>query len=278
MIFKIALVLTLLLSLYWLYNKIVQNIMKPPPNYPDATKILPNKKIVVCAGDSITHGNMSYDWVKALSEQLPDYQFFNAGINSDLSYTLRSRLEDIIAVQPHHINILIGTNDIVAQSRPLKKSDRYFQFKKIEWGTQPTLESYLDNMQHILSRLKTETKATISIMSIPIIGEDVNSTIFKTVENYNLELKKLADTEGVIHLPLQETMRDYLLKNDVKSPIPYEKTQAYITNAAYLKVFLRWDLDKITAYRQQLLTFDNLHFNSVGGKMIENLLLRLLKA
>lgn len=259
------------------YQAILKNIMKPPSNYPVVSAILPNKKILICAGDSITHGNMSYNWVKDLSTQLPNYQVFNAGINADLSYTLLNRLDDIIAMKPHHINILIGGNDIVAQSYPLKKNDRYITFNKIPWGTQPSLQAYEDNLHKIISRLKNETAASISLMSIAPIGEDLEHPIYKTVEKHNKIVKKVADAEGVLYLPLHEKLHEFLKNNKAQSHIPFEKTRNYTTQSAILHIILGWDWDKITQHHKHLLTFDNLHFNSKGGHIIRDLLLGHLK-
>jgi lysophospholipase L1-like esterase len=255
------------------YQTLAKNLMKPPPNYPKVSAILPNKKILVCAGDSITHGNVSYDWVKDLSGQLPDYQVFNAGINSDLSYTVLNRLEEIIAVKPQHINILIGTNDIMAQARPLKKSDRYIKNGKIAWGEQPTIKSYEHNLKEIIRRLKLETTAQISLMSIPVIGEDLSHPIMKTVENYNEVVKNVAYTEGLTYLTLFENQKQFLQDNKAQSHIPFEKTASAIISAAQLHILFAWSFDKITQKRHHLLTFDNLHFNSKGGGIIKDLLL-----
>ena len=259
------------------YQAVAKNLMKPPKNYPNPAAIVPQKQILICAGDSLTHGNVSYDWVNDLSAQLSDYQTFNAGINADLSYTLLNRLDDIIVMKPHHINILIGGNDIVAQSRPLTKNDRYITANKIPWGTQPSIDTYQDNLHKIITRLKQETTATISLMSIAPIGEDLQHPIYKTVEKYNKIVKKIADTEGVAYLPLHEMMDDYLQKNKAQSHIPYEKTRLYTSKSAAMNIFLHWNWDKITQHHQHLLTFDNLHFNSVGGGMIRDLLINHLK-
>ncbi len=275
---SIVVIIFICIGLFLGYQAIVNNLMKPPKDYPNLTSVAQNKKILVCAGDSITHGNVSYNWVKDVRSQLPDYQVFNAGINADLSYTLHSRLDDIIAVKPDHIHILIGGNDIVARAiYPLKKNDRYITFNKIPWGVEPSLASYQSNLQHIIQRLKKETTATISIMSIAPITEDVQAPIYKMVEKYNEVVKNIAYTEGVVYLPLHETMNDYLQQNSSPSPIPFEKTRIFTVKAVYLNTFLRWDWDKITQMNKQLLTFDNLHFNSIGGKMIGDLLLKQLK-
>jgi lysophospholipase L1-like esterase len=266
-----------LIALVVAYKTIEKNLMQPPKTYPKVEAVVPNKKILVCAGDSITHGNVSHDWVEDLRSQLLDYQIFNAGVNSDLSYTLRNRLDDIIAVKPHHINILIGTNDIMAQARPLKKSDRYIKLKKIAWGEQPTIQTYENNLRQIIQQLKKETRATISIMSIPIIGEDLEHPMMKTVENYNKVVKNIANTEGVTYLPLFENQMQFLKEKNAKSHIPFEKTESAIISAAQQHILLRRSFDKITEKRGHLLTFDNLHFNSGGGQMMKDLLSGHLK-
>ena len=114
-------------------------------------------------------------------------------------------------------------------------------------------------------------------MSIAPIGEDLQHPIYKTVEKYNESVKKVANTAGVAYLPLHETLHAYLENHHAASHIPYEETSAHTTKAAYLNIFLRWDWDKITRFYNHLLTFDNLHFNSIGGKMIEGLLVTHLK-
>jgi lysophospholipase L1-like esterase len=259
------------------YQMMVNQIMSPSKNYPKVSAIVPNKKILVCAGDSITHGNMSYDWVKDLNTELVDYQVFNAGVNADLSYTLLNRLDDIIAVKPNHINVLIGGNDIVAQTRPLKKSDNYIKFKKIELGTQPSMESYEANLRQIIIRLQKETNASISLMSIAMIGEELTHSVAKTVANYNQVVQKIAQETGVTYLPVYESQLAYLEKHQAKSAIPFDKTDDHIIRSAYLHLLLGWSWDKITQYHKHLLSFDNLHFNSIGAGFIKNLLVNHLK-
>jgi lysophospholipase L1-like esterase len=271
-------VLVIVIGLMIGYRMMVKQIMSPSKNYPKISAIVPNKKILVCAGDSITHGNMSYDWVKDLNTELADYQVFNAGVSADLSYTLLNRLDDIIAVKPNHINILIGTNDIVAQTRPLKKSDNYIKFKKIEWGTQPSIESYEANLRQIIIRLQKETTASISLMSIAMIGEDLRHPIAKTVANYNQIVQKIARETGVAYLPVFEDQLFYLKTNQAQSAILFENTDDYVVRSAYLHILFGWSWDQITEQHKHLLTFDNLHFNSVGAGFIKDLLVNHLKA
>ncbi len=58
------------------------------------------KTTVVCLGDSITKGMVSYDWVRELSRKTPEFRFLNHGINGDLAYNVLKRLEPVIAAKP----------------------------------------------------------------------------------------------------------------------------------------------------------------------------------
>ena len=87
-----------------------------------------NQKTVVCVGNSITHGRVSYNYVNILSDLLSDhgYHFTNAGINGNLAYNVVKRLDAIIKCDPDYVTVLIGTNDANA-SLSKKNSSRYMK-------------------------------------------------------------------------------------------------------------------------------------------------------
>ena len=68
----IALILGLIYA--WLYRKVSKHIPENYPNPQNRQQIDASKKVLVCFGDSNTHGNVSYNWVNDLSSQLTDYQ------------------------------------------------------------------------------------------------------------------------------------------------------------------------------------------------------------
>jgi lysophospholipase L1-like esterase len=73
------------------------------------------KTTVICLGDSITKGMVSYDWVRELSRKMPEFRFLNHGINGDLAYNVLKRLEPVIAAKPDVVVIL--PNDALCQSK-----------------------------------------------------------------------------------------------------------------------------------------------------------------
>ena len=78
--------------------------LDPPP---------PGRRRAVCAGDSLTHGVVSFDYVGALRARLgPGVEVLNAGVNGDLAFNLAERLDPIVASAPTDVVVLIGRNDL----------------------------------------------------------------------------------------------------------------------------------------------------------------------
>ena len=57
-----------------------------------------NRPIVLCCGDSITHGHIGYDWVGSLRDKDSSKIYINAGINADLTWNLNQRVDDILSL------------------------------------------------------------------------------------------------------------------------------------------------------------------------------------
>lgn len=273
LVFLIVLLL-LVAFLYGFYaslrNKLIRHL---PANHPNASHRQANKTVVVCAGDSITHGIVSANYVDMLEQKLPadQFQFFNAGINADLSYTLLRRLDAIIAVKPDLITILIGTNDINAALIP-QALKRYQEIKRIQPDDQPSFSTYQANYRAIVQRLKTETTARIALLSLPMMSEDLDNEVNQRADQYSQFVKELAQKEGLTYLSVRETMTDWIRQHPKKLRYPYSK-QYLLMNAALLKnAVMGHSWDRISTDVGQDLTFDHLHLNNRGAAMIASLI------
>jgi lysophospholipase L1-like esterase/predicted esterase len=67
---------------------------------------------VVFFGDSITQG-----W-GSLAQDFPNFKTANRGISGDTTRGLRLRLDDVLALKPRAVSILIGTNDLDQGAEP----------------------------------------------------------------------------------------------------------------------------------------------------------------
>ena len=244
-----------------------------PKNYPTSGQIkatdLAQKKVVVCAGDSITHGNMGANYVDMLSGTLGNqaFYFFNAGINADLTFTLLRRIDDIVACQPQYITLLIGTNDLNATMSP-SLLNSYRSLHKITPDEIPTFETFKTNYQKIIECLKTRTKAQIAVCSLPIISEDLAHQINIDADQYSAFLKDLCAEQQLTYLLVRERMKDYLKEINKKLGTPYHQT-TLLMNVGVMRHYLfgtSWDT--ISNAHGNALSYDNLHLNNRGAEII----------
>ena len=258
----------LLLITYFLLRRFVLNRL--PNNYPTPENIAATqgKKVVVCAGDSNTQGNMGEIWVVRVEKNFPQYAFLNAGINGDLTYTLMARWEDVIAAKPDFVTILIGTNDVNA-TMGAKKEKRYRQMKKV--FTMPTYKDFRENLIAMIEALKEQTSAHIAIMSLPLIGEDLAHAVNLKADKYSEAIKGIADLHKIDYLPLREKQKAYLEKQPSKPKYTFEDTDKLIYYAVVLRYLLFQSFDKIARIMGFQLLTDNLHQNGTSAQMIADL-------
>lgn len=264
-------------GLYWRIRRRV--IHHRPPNQPDPTRREEGKTAVVCAGDSITHGIVSANYVDMLERWLPaaQFQFFNAGINADLSYTLLRRLDTIIQVRPDIITVLIGTNDVNAtlSSEAVKL---YRKISRLQPDEHPSFATYQANYKAIVHRLKTETSAQIALVSLPVMSEDLTNEANQRADQYSAFIKDLAQAEGLVYLPVRERMKDWLLRHPKPLRYAYKDHYRMMNIAVAKNQLLGHSWDKLSVQVGQDLTFDHLHLNSRGAALIATLIEPFLRS
>ena len=141
---------------------------KLPDNCPEAFMQLERNtdKVVVCMGDSITHGRVSHNYVDELAAHFADrgFTFVNAGINGELAYNLLQRIEQVTRIEPDFITILIGTNDALASLNE-KNAARYVRQQKLPRN--PDRKWYEENLVKLVDALQANTAANIALLSLP---------------------------------------------------------------------------------------------------------------
>lgn len=261
----------------WLYRKVSKHTPENYPNAKNRQQIDVSKKVLVCFGDSNTHGNVSYNWVNDLNYQLVDYQVFNAGINSDLTYTLLRRINDVIACKPDFITILIGTNDVNSTMGKVMEK-RYQDLGRISKDTSPNFEDFKKNYIEIIGHLKAKTQAKIAVMSLPVMGEDLAHEANQKADKYSEFVKQLATDEQLIYLPVREKQKEFLQKNPQPLKHTFEETYKLLNFSVISYYLLGKSWDEISTKHGFQLTPDNLHQNSIAGGMIRDLVMENLKS
>jgi lysophospholipase L1-like esterase len=232
-------------------------------------------KLIVCAGDSITRGQVGGNYVKDLMRRLgpTGFQFVNAGVNGNLAWNVLSRLDEVIACRPDAVTLLIGTNDINATFSPRTEAG-YRRRQHI--GQTPTLGWYRECLDAILERLRLETDAQVAVLDLPPLGEDLNSEMNRRVDAYNAALREVADEHHVPSLPLHARLVK-LIPNDHRPP-PYTGSTAVIVKGALSHVVLRRSFDDIGRRNGLSILTDHIHLTERGAAVIADLIDEFLAA
>jgi len=266
LIIAIAIIFTCVLIVTYVYHQAT----KIPDNNAatiSLSAIDSSKKIVVFMGDSITHGAVSYDYVRALSldPDLQNYIFVNEGINSQLVYNLSKKINRVINIKPHYIYILIGTNDLRANL-----SDEEFKRFDALWKlpVKPTEAWFEDNYKKLIDILKEKTAAHITLISIPPLGENLDSLPFKKAIEYSQLIKNIARLKKVGYIGFNEVLTDQIVTRGKKDISAYKLDKWYMYMTILSKYMFLNDWDNISDDRGLLFLTDNLHLNGRGGKIL----------
>lgn len=226
-----------------------------------------NKHIVVCLGASMVRGQVSYNFVNLLDQRMAEdgFQFINAGVAGDQAYNVLMRLDSVIDYQPDFVIILVGTNDVTATlGSTLARISRLTR----RFPQPPSAEFYKYNMLRIINTLKERTSAKIALVSLPVLGEGLESMPNHLIKDYNAMLKDIADEEQVSYLAVYELQEEYLGKVQHDSGRPYESGGMLSIKALARHYLLRQSFDEISRKHHFVLLTDGIHMNSRGATFI----------
>ena len=249
--------------------------MRAPYNNP--TKYLKKnrtKPVVMMIGDSITHGRIGTNFVDLLSQKFNNFDFVNAGVNGHLAWNVNQRLDEILACQAGHTFILIGTNDANAT---LSEKDSNNYVKRYKLPQTPDIEWYKDNLSKLVRKIQLETSSKIYLLSLPTIGEDVNSREFKHGMNYSQIIKQVSVEFKCEYLPLSETMLEQLETKNIKNPYSHNKTDTQMVKAIFNHYALGKTWNKIAENSGFVFHIDYLHLNETGANIVVQLISGQLK-
>ena len=277
MLRKILAAVLILSGLFvWLYVSVSGKAQEPPANSPawfaETRAENENRKVVVCVGDSITHGRVSHNYVDLVAERVrgQGIVFVNAGINSELAWNVVQRLDTIVACRPDVVTVLIGTNDANAT---LSEKNSRRAFKKMKLPRAPTRPWYLENLRQICTVLKSRTHAKIALLSLPPMGEAPGSSGWNQSLEFSKMIRVEAAHQGVAYLPLNETMTRYL--STMRHRPKYTDVSGYLP-IMYKGVFYHFvmgkSFDAISEANGFLLVTDFLHLNGHGASMAADLI------
>ena len=271
----------IILILYIFRNNIIMNIYKLPlirkcwqlPDMAAATFEIPSnntKPVVVCCGDSITHGHIGYDWVSSLRNIDKSKVYINAGINADLTWNLNQRIDDIIKHHPDYVTILIGTNDAIGSQNIKHIQDYYVSTKGLP--RLPHIDWYASELEKFIIDIQSKTNAKIAISTLSWLGEQSEAEIIKVVRSHNNIIR---DLSAKYNLKLIDLFKEFDQIIDTNNSIPYTTTEwrrLRGLRAVILHYVFGWSWNRIGRKYKLKLLCDHIHLNEKAGVMLEELM------
>jgi lysophospholipase L1-like esterase len=279
-IFIIVTLLAIILLIF--YRVIINRIFSLPKDNPKEFVLrlgknpssFSNKKRIVFIGDSLTHGNMSVNYLEIIAKKLGNdtFDYINGGLNASLAYNILERLDDIILCKPDYAIVLIGTNDA---HRSIKLYKHSITNRKLHLPQDPDKKWFIENLRKIITTLQQKTNANIALCSIPPIGEETTHIVFKQSIDYSKTIQKIAKDMNVGYLPVNERMRKFLEQNPSKPKYPIEHK---LDRSTAIKYFIQHlSLDEISRKNGFSLLVDHIHLNSKGANILAELIVNYIQ-
>lgn len=219
---------------------------------------------IVCFGDSITRGQVSFDWVAALAREWKEHTFINLGVNGNLAYHLLRRIEQVKRHRPDLVIVLVGTNDVYALTTPAL-TRRYVKSGKLPQT--PSGDWYEENMRAILSELQ-QIPTRIALISLPPLGEDLEHEVNQKIRQYNQTLLRLKEEYACEWIDLYGAMQTYLRDYPPSKIVPVSVNLWWVVRAVLMRKLLFFSWNRISGGLGLRLTTDTIHLNETGGGLL----------
>ena len=227
----------------------------------------PNKKIIACIGDSLTHGNIGQSWVDYLREEFPNDIFLNEGINANTTWQVLQRLDPILKCKPDLIILMIGTNDALG-SFDIDSGLRYKKNNNLP--EVPSFEKYKEQLLELIDKIGLSSK--VVLCTLPPIGENKDSLVNQHVKKFNDYIKVVADNKNLSLLPVSDSLwfeiqsRKYQLKFDY-NPKSFPLLRR-IFGGIFHHYLLKQSWNDIAKAKGQWILFDQIHLNERGAEIV----------
>lgn len=252
----------------------VDRTSQPPRN-----GISTSHPLLVCLGDSLTHGQCSANVVDRIVPLLKskcretDIHIMNAGQNNICSWTVyHKRLEGILRYNPDYVLVWIGTNDV----RAIYKK---WWFKQLEcmWNLpeRPSIRQLQVNVDGIVTRLLSHSPCVqVGLCTLPPMGEGLTDPANECVRQANAILEKIARRAGerCTIVPVYDALeRAIVVRQSTlgwKPPVDYFLGFSLIMGILHHVFGYSWN--QVSRLVGNTVLSDSLHLNETGADIVAN--------
>jgi len=254
------------------------------------------RPVLLCLGDSLTHGNVSGSITPEIPLKLcaslglptPDYGttfaaplwIVNAGQNMITTHTiLHERLHSALGVHPDYILIMIGTNDVRAMySKIACKS----VVRINDLPEKPTLQILERNLTEILQFIRDASpKVEVGLCTLPPMGENLKSPSNKLVREANEIIERVGSkaAERVTIIPVFDQMETILEKRKRFWSWPFDFWLiAGLLQYPFYHVLGLFSWNTLSRPFGYHILSDGLHLNERGRDVVVDLVVEWLSA
>ena len=236
------------------------------------------RKVVVCLGDSLTHGNVSYDYVHALAARLEPsgYTVLNAGLNGDLAWNVRQRMDAVLEGAPRFVVLLVGTNDARACESGWAAA-RYVKRKKLPQV--PDAAFFQANYEAILEDLAASRKTQAVLVTLPPLGERLGEPIDAQVEQFNGLIRGQAEQRGLPCIDLNASLLTLIREVENPEAPAYDArtSERWVGRSVFLHYVLGWDWSRIAQRFGMRFSPDMIHLTEAGAAPLVEQVDRVLR-
>ncbi|MHC9295459.1 SGNH/GDSL hydrolase family protein [Mycobacterium sp. LTG2003] len=164
---------------------------------------------VVCLGDSITRDRLKPDHVCLLQNRAgTQVTYTRMGADDGFAHHLARYLDAVVAQQPDIITVLAGTGDGRAGLSPTTARTMRQQHNL---PTLPTIDWFAENLDAIVTRLVGETGARIALLSLPVLGLNLDVPPVLPFGRYSQVIRETAIAHGVSYVPVYERQVQHMI-------------------------------------------------------------------
>lgn len=228
------------------------------------------KQVVLCYGDSITKGIPGVSYLSFVDKK---WKLKNYGLGGDTLIGLRNRVSmDMNNPGCDSYIIQIGTNDILLPyllNHSVRWKDRVGVV--IKRGSIPCENEhrFKEEYERLICELRKQGKK-VKVISIPCIGEDLNSELNLKVDARNLILKSLTDEYGIDYIDFNSWQKKALADKNYVDSFFISKNPFDVVLDSLITSFFPVS-DYISRKRGLYITIDGCHLNKIGAKGLAGL-------
>lgn len=173
--------------------------------------------IVVCVGDSVSdcgrtrpvgegNGGLGSSYVQNLHAMLDSaypmkhLRVINMGVSGDTSRQVRARYEDILALKPDYVTLLIGINDV------------WRKYDRPDKSAYVPVEEYTENIEWMIRQTMPVTKHML-LLSPFFMNQSREDEVRIMVGQYHDAMRTLAEKYDLCFVDLQKEMDEYFRYN-----------------------------------------------------------------